>query len=89
MVRKIEAEMETTAAKVKTALDRFFKKYPELDYWGEQFEYMYENHQDFCCDNLMANGEKNPNWCYALHLNVNEHFYDNKFDFYICVIERI
>ena len=82
MKRTVEAEMTVKTKNPNTALNRFFKKYPELDYWREQFEYMAENNKDFECDNLFANGEKNNEWCYALHLDINE---DN---IYICVIER-
>lgn len=82
MKRIVEAELETKAKKFETALNRFFKKFPDLEYWREQFEYMFDNDQDFCCDNLMANGEKNNDWCYALHLDVNDDQY------YLCVIER-
>ena len=82
MKRIIEEEMETRCKKVSTALDRFFKKNPTLNYWRETFEYMAENNLDFFSDNTMADGTKNNDWCYALHLDINEN------DFYICVIER-
>lgn len=83
MKRIVEAEMEVRTNSVKRAINKFFVKFADLDYWEEQFEYMYENGQDFCCDNLFANGEKkNEDWCYALHLDVDENFV------YMCVIER-
>lgn len=82
MKRIIEAEMETRCKKISTALDRFFKKNPTLDYWRETFEYMAENNLDFFSDSIMADGTKNKDWAYALHLDINEN------DFYICVIER-
>lgn len=84
MKRVIEAEMETRAAKLSTALDRFFKKYPSLDYWRETFEYMAENNEHFFSDFYFdtANRVKNENWAYALHLDRNDN------DYYICVIER-
>lgn len=88
MKRIVEAEMETSAVRLSTALNRFFKKYPELDYWREQLEYMAENGYDFCCDDHFASGRENPDWCYALHLDVNELVFDNKKSFYICIIER-
>ena len=84
MTRKIEVEFETRAKKFTTVLDRFFKKYPELDYWREVFEYMYENNEHFFSDNRFANGKYNFNWCYALHLDV---FDDDSY--YICIIERV
>lgn len=82
MERVKEYEKEYRTNNVKGAIKRFFEEYTDVDYWKEQFEYMLENGQDFCCDNLMANGEENKDWCYALHLDV-----DGKY-VYICVIER-
>ena len=82
MKRTIEAEMEIRVKNFETALNRFFKKFPKIDYWREEFEYMYENDKDFECDNMFANGEKNNDWTYALHLDCNEDSY------YMCVIER-
>lgn len=82
MKRIIEAEKEIKAKKFETALDKFFKKFPEIDYWREEFEYMYENNKNFECDNMFANGEKNNDWTYALHLDRNGDSY------YMCVIER-
>ena len=82
MKRIIEAELETRAKKATTAINRFFKKYPELDYWKEHIEYMAENGDSFSCDNMMANGEKNNDWCYAIHFDANDDWY------YICIIER-
>lgn len=87
MKRVIEAEFETTAKKFETALNRFFKKYPELDYWKEQFEYMYEHNIDFTCDNIFADGTTNENWSWALHLVIND-LVMNDDSYYFCVIER-
>lgn len=81
MKRVIEVEMESRGT-AKQVIAKFFKRHPELDYWKEQFEYMAENNKDFECDNLYADGTKNPDWIYALHLDVNED------SVYICVIER-
>jgi len=64
------------------AIDKFFKTHSELDYWKETFEYMLENGVDFFCDNEFADGTPNPDWTYALHLDVDEDFT------YIAVIER-
>lgn len=77
-----EVDMEIECKKFSTALNRFFKKYPELEYWKETFEYMFENNQDFFADTKLANGERNPDWAYALHLDVYEDH------FYMAVIER-
>lgn len=88
MKRTVEVELETTATKVKTAIDRFFVKHSELDYWKEEFEYMLENNIDFESDEILGNGERNTDWTWALHLDVNEHIHDNKKDIYICIIER-
>lgn len=82
MKRIIEAEIETNAKKFKTAINRFFNKFPDLEYWKEEIEYMHENGIDFECDNVMANGEKNNDWGWVIHLDEEENY------FYICVIER-
>lgn len=90
MKRVIEAEFETTAKKVSTAINRFFKKFPELESWREVFEYMNENGQSFESDEWFdkENGIRNNEWRWALHLNVNERYDSNDVDVYICVIER-
>lgn len=68
--------------KFETALSRFMKKYPGHEEWQETYEWMYENGVDFFCDNKFADGSENRNWCYALHLDVEEHY------FYLALIER-
>lgn len=65
------------------AINRFFKNHLELDYWKETFEWMAETNTDFFCDNLMADGTKNDDWTYALHLDQ----YDGTHT-YIAIIER-
>lgn len=84
MKRVIEAEMETTCKKVGTAINRFFKKYPELEYWKEMFEYMAENNieQENDCWFDSVNKIRNNDWRYALHL-IHEENYT-----YMAVIER-
>ncbi len=69
-------------AKFETALRRFLKKYPELDYWKEMFEWMYENDVDYESNSLMSDNTYNPNWTYTLRLDAEDHC------FYFCVIER-
>ena len=83
MKRTIEAEMTVRTKNVETVINRFFKKFPELDYWREEFKYLAENNKDFECDNLLADGTENKDWAYALHLDVNEDI------IYMCVIERV
>lgn len=83
MTRTIDVDMMTDCKKFDTALNRFFKKYPQVDEcWREVFEWMYETGEDFFSDNMMADGTKNTEWRYALHLDV----YDESF--YMAVIER-
>ena len=82
MKRVIEVEFETRCKNAKTAIDRFFKKFPSLDYWKEAFEYMAENNIDFYCDNKYADGTVNKDWIYALHFDSSEDFH------YLCIIER-
>ena len=76
---EVEATYKCTADK---AIEKFFNKNPNLSYWKEEFEYMADNNIDFECNNVLANGIKNQNWTYALHLDQNE------YTTYICVIER-
>lgn len=82
MTYAVNAEMDITCKHFVTAMNRFFKKHPELDYWREQFEWMHENGIDFSSDNRMADGTKNPHWRWALHLDEFDTHY------YICVLER-
>ena len=84
MARVVNVDMEMRVAKVETAFNRFFKKYPELEYWRETFEYMANNNEDFFSDYYFdtANRVRNENWGYALHLNVDDKFV------YMAVIER-
>ena len=76
---EVEATYKCTADK---AIEKFFNKNLNLSYWKEEFEYMADNNIGFECNNVLANGIKNQNWTYALHLDQNE---DTT---YICVIER-
>lgn len=82
MKRVIDVDMECMCKKVSTALNRFFKKYPELNYWREQLEYMADNGVDFASDQVLGDGSKNVEWVWALHLDVDEDHV------YIAVIER-
>lgn len=74
--------MMINCKKFSTALNRFFKRHPELDYWKECFEWMHETGHDFFCDDIFGDGTKNKDWSYALHLDEYEDA------FYIAVIER-
>ncbi len=78
--REYEKEYNSNATK---AIKRFFKKYPELDYWKETFDWMIETGTDFFCDNKFADGTYNKDWSYALHLDQFEGDHT-----YICIIER-
>lgn len=82
MKRTIEVEMNSRTNNVAKAIDKFFTKHPELDYWKEEFEWMAENKKYFECNDRMADGTKNEDWTYALHLDINED------TVYMCVIER-
>ena len=82
MERVVNVDMEIKSKSVSKAFDRFFKKYPALDYWKEQFEYMAENNIDFFADLIMGDGSKNKDWSYALHLDIyTDHVY-------MAVVER-
>lgn len=76
-------DADITCKQFETALRRFMKKYPGHEEWIETFEWMFESGTSFFCDNLMADGTKNNDWSYALHLDV----YDSG-HFYLALIER-
>ena len=82
MKRIVDVDMTINCKKLSTALNRFFKKYPELNYWRENFEWMAENNIDFDCNNVYSDGSRNYDWTYALHLDIEDSY------FYIAVIER-
>lgn len=82
MERIINVDMEIKCKKVKTAFDRFFKKYPTLNYWRETFEWMADNNSDFESDTVMNDGTRNKDWYWALHLDIEENY------IYMAVIER-
>ena len=88
MKRTVEVEMTVRTNNVEKAINKFFSKHPELEYWKETFGYMAENNEDFFSDTTMADGTRNNNWAYALHLNVNEIVSKKDFTAYMCVIER-
>lgn len=82
MKRIIEAEMETDCKRASTAINRFFKKYPDLaDEWRETIEWMAESGTQFYSDDKVQ-GIANPDWCYALHVVIDETYA------YICIIVR-
>ena len=82
MKRIVDVDMTIKCKKLSTALNRFFKKYPELNYWRESFEYMAEHNEDFESNNIYNDGSRNNDWTYALHLDIEDSC------FYIAVIER-
>ena len=82
MKKITNVDMTVNAKKVKTAFDRFFKKYPSLKYWRETFEYMADSNEKFFSDDIMADGTKNKKWRYALHLDTEDNY------IYMAVIER-
>ena len=82
MKRISETEITAKTVNVERAINKFFRKHPELEHWKETFQYMAENNVDFFCDNTMSDGTKNKSWTYALHLDINEN------SVYICVVER-
>lgn len=88
MKRTIEVEMTMRTNTVEKAIDKFFSKHPELEYWQETFEYMTEKNESFFSDTRLANGEYNHDWAYALHLDINENVNAKNLTVYMCVIER-
>lgn len=83
MKRITDIDIDTNCKKFSVALKRFMKKYPGHEEWAETFEWMHETGTDFFSDNLFADGTKNDNWGYALHLDE----YENHF--YLALIERV
>lgn len=83
MTRIIDVDMECRCKKVNTALNKFFKKYPNLEYWRETFEYMAENGIDHLSDVKQSDGSEDwDNWCWAINLDIEEDW------IYIGIIER-
>lgn len=82
MTKTIEVWKEYRRFTGQKAIDKFFETYKNLEYWKETFEYMLENNIDFFSDTKLADGSKNKDWCYALHLDNDDGFT------YICIIER-
>lgn len=81
MTRTLEVQMETSKVG-KRAISYFFRKHRELSFWKEQFQWMLETNTDFFSDDKMADGTRNKDWSYALHLDITEGHT------YICIIER-
>lgn len=79
-VVNVESEYQKPAEK---AIEMFFRKFPDLDYWRETLEYMNEHNEEFFCDNRFADGSINHEWAYALHLDK----FSEKHT-YIAIIER-
>ena len=88
MTRTVEVEMTVRTNNVEKAISKFFSKHPELEYWKETFEYMASNNEDFFSDITMADGTRNNDWAYALHLDINENVSKKDLTIYMCVIER-
>lgn len=82
MTRTVDVDIKCKCKKLSTALDKFFKKYPNLICWRETLESMAENNEDFLSDRTMADGTKNDLWSWALHLDCEEDY------IYIAIIER-
>lgn len=88
MKRTIEVEKTIKTNNIEKAIDKFFNKHPELEYWKDTFKYMVENNESFFSDTTMADGTRNNNWVYALHLDINENVCKKDFTVYMCIIER-
>jgi hypothetical protein len=84
MTRTVEVEFETRVKNPKTAINQFFRKHPDLEYWREVFEWMLENNVEFESDCWIdkANNIRNHDWTWALH------FYIDEDHVYMCVVER-
>lgn len=82
MIRIVEAEAEYKC-NAKKAIEKFFKKYPELaEAWRETLEWMNESGTENFVDDLFADGTKNNDWSYSIWLDKNDPYT------YICIIER-
>jgi len=83
MIRKTNVDMTTACKKPETALNRFFKKYPDLeDEWRDSFEYMISEGVENFTDDRMADGSHNDQWRYSLW------FEDHDGSYYIAVVLR-
>lgn len=57
MNRTIEVET-TYKCTADKAIEKFFKKNPDLIYWEDEFVYMLENNIEFESDNVLGSGGK-------------------------------
>lgn len=82
MKRRItDIDGEYNCKRFSTALKKFMKEHPGHEEWEETFQWMFETETDFFSDNFFADGTKNQDWSYALHLDVYEEC------FYLALIE--
>lgn len=82
MKRTVDVDIEIRTGNAQKALDKFFKKYPELDYWRGELEYMAENGIDYEVSDRDPDGRPVKDWAWALHFDLDtDHAY-------IAIIER-
>lgn len=81
MKRIVNIDKEYKASP-KKAIEKFFKRLPELVEWKETFEWMADSGETHFIDDQFADGTHNDEWCYSLWLEQNEEYT------YIAVIER-
>ena len=81
MKKTLNVDAEYRRFKGMKAVESFCRKHNREE-WIETFEWMHENGIQFFSDTMLANGEYNKNWGYALHLEEEKNFT------YIAIIER-
>ena len=67
MKRTIDID-KTYKCNAKKAIEKFFAKHTELEYWKESFEYMERENVENFNDRRMSDGTYNKDWCYSLWL---------------------
>lgn len=83
MTRTVNVDMEIKAKKATTAINKFFNKYPHLDYWSELVENMFAEGTEHVDDTIMADGSYNNEWSYSIWTECSDENY-----YYIAIVER-
>lgn len=68
--------------RAKTAIRKFFMRYPRHEEWREACEYLAENGGGKISEEILADGTYNKDWHYCLRLEIEEDYV------YIALIER-
>lgn len=88
MIKTFSKDAEYTGSAAH-AIKMFCKRYPEAtDGFRETYEWMAENGVEKFSDDLFADGTRNSDWCYAIHLEFIDGCGICKDAYYIALILR-